>query len=219
MKPTFHPTLVVNLGESAWPDVLTSSYAKRLYTRLHKITGSPSLSRNVVFIWARLHQLSSFLAAVPAMGTYILDKSLMSDKFDALERQTLELIHSEALGNSPHPAILTAFLNAVFIYMIQNLREVPRGSSICVTVASRIQSGLELVDIKPLISICPDILVWTILVGRSGAINGPVRYWFNEVVDELASMGFDLPEAIGNLTYFDVAQRALGREADASRGF
>jgi hypothetical protein len=165
----------------------------------------------IVFIWARLHQLSTFLVAAPVAETRKLDEYLWSEKLDALERQTLELFNSEALGNSPHPAFLKAFLNSVHIYIIQALREIPKGTSICRTLACRIQSGLELVDLYPFAAVCPDVLIWIVMVGGTGAPQeGPVRYWFNETLEELLEgLEFTLPDHIGGLGYFDITRQVL----------
>lgn len=162
-------------------------------------------------IWARLHQLSSFLASTTFTKAEELDECLLSDKLDAIERQTMAVLHSKELGNSRHPALLIAFLNAACIYTIQELREVPRGSSVCSIVAGRIHSGFELVNLEPLGIVCPDMLLWTLLVGSSGAVRaGPTRAWFLNTLEEVAAMlRIKVPNYLVGLEFFEVARRTI----------
>jgi hypothetical protein len=211
VRPHFHPVLTPDAGEVKWPSLLESPYVRNLHTRLQEFTGSPGLSQDIVRIWARLHQLSSFLAKTPFTKTETLDECLLSDKLDAIERQTMDVFHSKALGQSRNPALLITFLNAACIYIIQELREVPKGSSACTIVAGRIHSGFELVNLKPLAIICPDVLLWTIMVGMAGAPSmGPTRAWFLNTLERLSDMlRITVPSSLSGLDYFEAARRTI----------
>ena len=65
---------------------------------------------------------------------------------------------------------------------------------------------------------CPDILLWTIVVGRSGApAEGHLIRWFDSTINELtAALDLVLPEKLEALDYFDFARQALAKR-DAKR--
>lgn len=81
----------------------------------------------------------------------------------------------------------------------------------CTLVAGRISSGLELVDLEPLIERIPDLVVWTLIMGRMGASGkGAVRAWFWEVEDDIKrTLGVELSDVVSGLKCFEVASEAM----------
>jgi hypothetical protein len=132
---------------------------------------------------------------------------LFSDKIDLIERQVLHVLHSPTLANNPIVAFITAFLNAALIYSYQDLREVPSFCNICISLSERIHSGLQLIDLSSIATTCPDLLLWTILLGRSAAPLGTLpRSWFSGVLTEMSHLlGKPIPESLQGLSYFELA--------------
>jgi len=104
-------------------------------------------------------------------------------------------MHSSSLASAPDVAFLTAFLNACLIYIYGELRQVSPYTRLCVVLASRIASGLEMVDLESLLlqrNGVGDLLVWTLVVGRSVA-EGRDGIWFRrriiEVEDAVGKQG------------------------------
>jgi hypothetical protein len=204
-KPLFNPLLTLNAGESHWPSPLHTTSFTSLHIRLHSITSSPLLSSALTHIYARLHQLTTFLLIPPQPLQSELDSYLMSDKFDALERQIISVLSRTSL------AILIAFLNAAYAFVIRCFREIPRGNQVCNHVVNRIVSGLEMVDLNELLEVVPDLVVWTILVGRIGSPQrGGAKVFFKRSLDDvLGSLGMSCAESLRPEECFAVAEQAL----------
>lgn len=95
-------------------------------------------------------------------------------------------MHSRRLAAAPAVAFLTAFLNACLVFIYGELRQVSPYTRLCVVLASRISSGLEMLDLQPLMGglALGDLLVWTLVVGRSVA-EGRDGVWFRRRIEEV----------------------------------
>jgi hypothetical protein len=130
---------------------------------------------------------------------------------DSLEREILHVIHSSTLAKCPRVAFITAFLNAALIYIYQELREIPKLSAVGTALTGRIHSGLQMLDLTPVLGICPDVLLWTMMLGKSASqLGGPNRAWFHGTLYELTSgLGIGMQEPIVGLWYFKTAELAV----------
>ena len=185
------------------------------------MTASSHLTSGIVYIYLRLRYLDQFLISVPASPSSstptILDESFFSDKLDFIERAILALLSSESLADSRAAAFLTAFLNAALIFVYEELREVPRWNNVSILLSQRIKSGLELVELDGVMELCPDLLLWTLMLGMSSAnpLEIGARSWFVreiEMVEEGLGMEGRIPKglkAIGGIKYFELAESAV----------
>lgn len=107
--------------------------------------------------------------------------------------------------------VLIAFLNAAYAFVIRCFREIPRGNQVCNHVVNRIVSGLEMVDLTELLEVVPDLVVWTILVGRIGSPQrGGAKAFFKRSVDDvLGSLGMSCAESLRPEECFVAAEEAL----------
>lgn len=205
VKPSLNPTLVPNNGESAIPGFTIGD----LEARLHPLTASGGLTQKILYIWLRLRYLTQFLATIPENNTSKLDDCFFSDKIDFIERQTLFLLHSDTLAESSSPAFLTALLNASIIYIYEELRECPKWTNICICLSERIYSGLQMVDLSLGAKHCPDLLLWILLLGRSGTspLGGPNKAWFLRLIASMeVSLDIEIPTTVSGLQYFNLAE-------------
>lgn len=208
-KPHFVPDLTLDAGEITIPRAYDGLEETDLRFRLLQLTESVDLSRYIANIWFQLRELSEFLLAIPPGDGSRLDDALFSDKLDSIEREVLHVLHSSTLASNPGVAFLTAFLNASIIYSYQELREIPKFSAICVAVAGRIHSGLEMLDLSAVLEFCPDVFLWTLMLGRSAApMRGPDRGWFVGIVADLTNLlGVRAREKLEGVQYFDVVRQ------------
>jgi len=166
----------------------------------------------MIYIWLRCRYLTEFLSSHFAD----IDDYYFSDKCDFIERQILSLIHSERLSAVKSAAFVTAFLNAALIYVFEELRECPKWTNVCIALSARIFSGLQMLDLDAIAGQCPDLLLWILMLGRSG--NMPLeagaagRLWYARTIKEVeGSFGITVPGALVGLQYFDVAESANRR--------
>jgi hypothetical protein len=153
--------------------------------------------------------LTLLLASLPETKTTI-DDIFFTDKLDIIERYTISLLHDDSLAESGAVDFLTAFLNASLIYIYEELRECPRWTNVCIFLSQRVCSTLQVANLSTVTRSCPDLLLWILLLGRSG--NSPLgesgRLWFSK---EIAYMedNFDTKvptTAVRGLTYFELAE-------------
>jgi len=168
------------------------------------------MTNDVLYVWLRLRYLSEFSAN---QSDDTIDRCFFSDKVDFLERRIIALQHSERLYQSNAVAFITAFLNAALIYIYEELRDCPRWTNVCICLSQRIQSGLQLVDLSSIINDCPDLLLWTLLLGRSGVsplggLSGP---WYEEEISSVVdgNDGIRVPPVVRKpLLYYALAEQA-----------
>jgi hypothetical protein len=207
-KPSLNPVLVPGAGESAIPGFSIGDLEERLLP----LTTSSDLSQMIIYIWLRLRYLTEFLASIPSQNTSAIDDCFFSDKIDFVERQALSVLHSDRLAESGAVAFLTAFINASIIYIYEELRECPKWTNISICLSERIHSGLQMVDLSPVARYCPDLLLWILLLGRSGnsPLGGPGKLWFLKVlVDIEDNFDIDVPTAVAGLQYFLLAEETM----------
>jgi hypothetical protein len=189
------------------------------------LTASSHLTSGILYIYLRLRYLTQFFTTIPtSLSTVtspskstLLDESFFSDKIDFIERAILSLLSSEALAESPSAAFLTAFLNAALIFVYEELREVPRWNNVSLCLSQRIRSGLELVELERVLACCPELLLWVLMLGRSGAnpleLGARGRLWFDrEIKMTEDTFGVEVPvnlKAIEGLNYFEIAEGAV----------
>lgn len=173
------------------------------------ITGSEELTGDILYVWLRLRYLTEFLNNVP---DHKIDDCFFSDKLDFLERRILFLLHSELLAESSAVAFITAFLNASLIYIYEDLRTCPRWTNVCMTLSTRIMSGLSMVDMTFVIEAVPDLLLWTLLLGRSGVppIECPGIGWYaSEIAAAIKeNVEIRIPPVVSALRYFTLSEEA-----------
>jgi hypothetical protein len=193
-------------GESE-ATTITDFSAGTLNTRLLALTESKYMTKGMIYIWLRCRYMTEFLYSHLAD----IDDYYFSDKCDFIERQILSLIHSEHLSAVKSAAFVTAFLNAALIYVTEELRECPKWTNVCVALSQRIFSGLQMVDLDAVARQCPDLLLWVLMLGRSG--NMPLeageagRLWYAKVIKDVeGSFGATVPGAVAGMKYFDVAE-------------
>ena len=172
------------------------------------MTSSATLTIAITHIYARLQQLSIFLNTESNAITE--DRYLVSDKFDALERQIIAVLTSSALSSFANAAIVTAFLNAAYIFIIRCFREVPTCNAVCIHVFSRIVNGLKDFDIVASLEDVPDLVVWTLLVGRIGTpLPWEAMAFFEGAMESVKrSLSISVPEKLMAEQYFQVAGMA-----------
>jgi len=178
-----------------------------LASRLLSLTTSPDLIKIIIYIWLRLRYLTEFLALTP---DHLVDECLFSDKIDHIERHALTLMHSPSLHSSRNVTFLTAFLNACFIYIYEELRECPRWNNLSVSLSERIYSGLLMVDLEEVADCCPDLLLWVLILGRSGVIpigEPPAKIWYAEAIEDLGfRSNFTILGKVKGIMYFEIAE-------------
>lgn len=144
----------------------------------------------------------------------LLDESFFSDKVDFIERAILALLHSESLAESKAAAFLTAFLNASLIFVYEELREAPKWNNVSICLSQRIRSGLDLVGLDGVMMRCPDLLLWVLMLGMSGAnpLEVGARAWFvGEIMEVEANFEAKVPKGlkeISGMMYFEIAESA-----------
>jgi hypothetical protein len=220
-KPTLQPALVPNALEPAIPGFTIGNLSERL----SPLTASSHLTSGILYIYLRLRYLTQFFTTIPASlstvtsssKSNLLDESFFSDKIDFIERAILALLSSEALAESPFAAFLTAFLNAALIFVYEELREVPKWNNVSLCLGQRIRSGLELVELERAMTCCPELLLWVLMLGRSGAypleLGARGRLWFDREIKMVEDVfGVEVPvnlKAIKGLNYFEIAEGAV----------
>lgn len=86
-----------------------------------------------------------------------------------------------------------------------------------ILLSQRIKSGLELVELEGVMQLCPDLLLWTLMLGMSGAnpLEVGARTWFvGEIVLAEGALGMEgrIPKglkAIEGIKYFELAESAV----------
>jgi hypothetical protein len=204
-KPRLKPFLMPNAGESAIPGFTLGDLKERVFL----LTKSSDLSNKIICIWLRLRYLTQLLEGLPDSSTTI-DDIFFTDKLDFIERYTISLLHSDSLAESSAVDFLTAFLNASIIYIYEELRECPRWTNVSVLLSQRICSALQMANLSSAKKLCPDLLLWVLLLGRSG--NSPLgessRLWFSKVIAYMEhNFETKVPAtAVKGLKYFELAE-------------
>ncbi|KAH8589339.1 hypothetical protein B0O99DRAFT_692572 [Bisporella sp. PMI_857] len=216
-KPTLKPILIPNAGEDAF---VRRYEIGNLRERLLQIIDCEDLANDALYVWRRLRYLYEFVANA---SDDQIDDCLFTDKIDHLERQVLSLLHSSTLGECGAVAFMTAFLNASLIFIYEELRTCPRWTNVCMTLSQRICSGLSLVDMATTITGTPDLLLWTLLLGRSGvppppqvALSGA---WYEK---EIAAALEGSPEVkvlpvVRGMMYYTIAEAARPNASTPSK--
>jgi len=170
------------------------------------LTDSEELTGDVLYVWLRLRYLTEFFSNVP---DHTIDDCFFSDKLDFIERHILSLLHSEKLAKCRAVAFVTAFFNSALIYIYEDLRTCPRWTNVCMVLSTRIMSGTSMVDMAPVIEAVPDLLLWCLLLGRSGIppIESPSNGWY---AAEIAAAirehkGINIPPVVSGLKYFELS--------------
>jgi hypothetical protein len=194
-----------------------------LFERLQPLTASSHLTSGIIYIYLRLRYLTQFLSTIPSSiissssSANILDESFYSDKIDFIERAILTILGSESLAESKAAAFLTAFLNASLVFAYEDLREVPRWNNVSICLSQRIRSGLELVELEGVMGLCPDLLLWVLMLGRSGAnpLEIGARAWFAAEIREVEEQfGVVVPlevKEVSGLRYFEIAEGTMAK--------
>jgi len=205
--------LVPHCGEEPIPGFSVGD----LSTRLIPLTGSPDLTKLIIYIWLRLRYLTQFLAI---NSDDKVDECFFSDKIDFIERQVVALLHSPSLSESAAVAFLTAFLNASLIFIYEELRECPRWNNLSVCLSERIYSGLLMVNLEEVARHGSDLLMWMLMLGRSGVIplgEPPSQKWYAETIGDLQrSSGVMVPGATSKMDYFDISEATQTRKKERS---
>jgi hypothetical protein len=215
IKPSLEPLLITNAGEKAIPGFSVGDLRERLLP----LTESTDLSKSIIYIWLRLRYLTEFLANNVTKPNEI-DDCYFSDKLDFIERQALTLLYSESLAESNAVAFFTAFINASFIYIYEELRECPKWNNVSLCLSQRIYSGLQMVDFGEIGRHCPDLLLWVLLLGRSGTppLGGAGKLWYLKILDDMEDeLDVDVPNTVAGLNYFTVAEAARAARKKGSR--
>jgi hypothetical protein len=203
--------LIPNHGEEPIPGFSVGDLA----TRLLPLTASPDLTKVILYIWLRLRYLTQFLAM---NSDQKIDECFFSDKIDFIERHVVAVLHSPSLANSAAVAFLTAFLNASLIFIYEQLRECPRWTNLCICLSERIYSGLSMVDLEEVARHGPDLLVWILMLGRSGIVplgEPPSQKWYAEAIGKVErSSGVLVPGAALGMDYFDIAEETQTRREE-----
>jgi hypothetical protein len=103
----------------------------------------------------------------------------------------------------------------MFVY--EELREVPKWNNLSICLSQRIHSGLHMLDLGGIASWCPDLLLWVLLLGRSGAnpLEMTGKSWFLKAIADLeAGFGVEVPEevtAVVGLNYFELAEAMMAK--------
>lgn len=209
VRPSLKPILIPNIGESAIPGFSVGD----LKGRILGLTNSTDLSRKIIYIWLRLRYLAQMLAAIPDQTTTDIDDIFFTDKLDFVERHVLSVLHSESLAESNVANFLAAFLNASLIYIYEELRECPKWTNVCISLSMRIRSELQIANLSLVTQYCPDLLLWILLLGRSGnpPIAEPGRLWYSAVIENMeAGLEITVPPTLAGLKYFEIAEGTAG---------
>jgi hypothetical protein len=198
--------LVPSAGESPIAGFTTGD----LKDRLRLLTKTTEFSKQIIYIWLRLRYLTEFLARMASEKTEQIDDYFFTDKVDLVERLIISLLHSEGLAESGAVAFFTAFLNASLIYIYEELRECPRWTNVCICLAQRIHSGLQMANLSFIARHCSDLLLWILVLGRSGnsPIGGEVgMIWYSSAITDMEDhLDIKVPKALSGLGYFSVAE-------------
>jgi hypothetical protein len=204
-KPRLKPILMPNVGESAIPGFTVGDLKDRLYS----LTESSDLSRKIIYIWLRLRYLTELLENTPDKKGSAIDDMFFTDKIDFIERHTLSVLHSDSLTECSAVEFFTAFLNASLVYIYEELRECPKWTNVCICLSQRIRSGLQVVNQSSVIEHCPDLLLWVLLLGRSGnsPLGEPGRLWYLNVIAHVEeNLHIKVPAVVSGLKYFELAE-------------
>jgi hypothetical protein len=185
------------------------------------LTNSTDLSRKIIYIWLRLRYLAQILAAIPDQTTTAIDDIFFSDKLDFVERHVLSVLHSESLAESNVVDFLTAFLNASLIYIYEELRECPKWTNVCMCLSTRIRSGLQMAKLSSVTKHCPDLLLWILLLGRSGnhSTEELGKLWYSKVIANMeAGLEITVPPTVEGLSYFEIAEGTTKKGSPSSAG-
>lgn len=218
-KPRYRPNLTLNTKD-AIQSTQDICYELNMRKSLSQLTQSSDLGISIAHIWSRIRQFSEFLTSIPPTDSLRLDDILYSDTLDSLEREILDILNSSTLADSPSVAFLIGFLNSALIYIYQELREIPHYSVICVALAGRVHSGLQMLDLSVILDVCPDLLLWTLLVGKSAApISGPNRGWFGVILLDLTRwLNIRVPERLVGVDYFDIVSYVSHSAVESREG-
>jgi hypothetical protein len=218
-NPSLQPTLIPNDLEPAIPGVSVGNLSERL----QPLTASSHLTSGLIYIYLRLRYLTQFLSAIPvptltsssSSSPTTLDDSFFSDKIDFIERAILALLASESLAESKAAAFLTALLNASLVFVYEELREVPKWNNVSICLSQRIRSGLDLIELDNVARWCPDLLLWVLMLGMSGAnpLEAGARAWFvREIMEVEELFEVKIPKGlkeISGMQYFELAEAAI----------
>ncbi|PMD56148.1 uncharacterized protein K444DRAFT_536432, partial [Hyaloscypha bicolor E] len=218
-NPSLQPTLIRNALEPAIPGVSVGNLSERL----QPLTASSHLTSGLIYIYLRLRYLTQFLSAIPvptltsssSSSPTTLDESFFSDKIDFIERAILALLASESLAESKAAAFLTALLNASLVFVYEELREVPKWNNVSICLSQRIRSGLDLIELDNVARWCPDLLLWVLMLGMSGAnpLEVGARAWFvREIMEVEGLFEVKVPKGlkeISGMQYFELAEAAI----------
>jgi hypothetical protein len=218
-NPSLQPTLIRNALEPAIPGVSVGNLSERL----QPLTASSHLTSGLIYIYLRLRYLTQFLSAIPVptltsssfSSPTTLDESFFSDKIDFIERAILALLASESLAESKAAAFLTALLNASLVFVYEELREVPKWNNVSICLSQRIRSGLDLIELDNVARWCPDLLLWVLMLGMSGAnpLEVGARAWFvREIMEVEGLFEVKVPKGlkeISGMQYFELAEAAI----------
>jgi hypothetical protein len=67
---------------------------------------------------------------------------------------------------------------------------------------------------------CPDLLLWVLLLGRSGTspLGGVEKLWYLKILDDMEDeLDVNVPSAVAGLDYFKVAEAARAGRRKGSR--
>ncbi|KAG9246994.1 hypothetical protein BJ878DRAFT_238959 [Calycina marina] len=209
-KPTLYPLLIPDAGESLFSKQFDIG---DLRERLLPLTNSEELAGDVLYVWLRLRYLTEFFMNV---DDDTLDVCYFTDKIDILERRILAHLHSELLAESNTVAFLAAFFNAALIYIYEDLRTCPRWTNCAIALSTRIMSGMSLVVMTGVIEAVPDLLLWTLLLGRSGIppIECPNTAWYAEEIAAATQENREMkiPPVVSGLRYFELSEAVRPRQ-------
>lgn len=103
------------------------------------------------------------------------------------------------------------------MFAYEDLREVPRWNNVSICLSQRIRSGLELVELEGVMGLCPDLLLWVLMLGRSGAnpLEIGARAWFAAEIREVEEQfGVVVPlevKEVSGLRYFEIAEGTMAK--------
>ncbi len=98
-------------------------------------------------------------------------------------------------------------------------------NNVSLCLSQRIRSGLELVELERVMACCPELLLWVLMLGRSGAnpleLSARGRLWFDREIKMVEDMfGVEVPvnlKAIEGLNYFEIAEGAVANSGSGGK--
>jgi hypothetical protein len=103
----------------------------------------------------------------------------------------------------------------------EELREVPKWNNVSICLSQRIRSGLDLVELENVIRWCPDLLLWVLMLGMSGAnpLEVGARAWFvGEIMEVERLLEVKVPKGLKELSGMQYFEHAEGAIDQASSG-